>query len=193
MKPTRQTLIARLRDQHDEESWETFTQIYQRYIYVVIRRMNLSHSEAEDLVQEILIKVWNKLPELDYNPDKARFRTWLSTVIKNRVISYIRSNQSHANKLNKAAQEIGESYSDHEIDEIIRKEWENYITNMAMERIKKSFPGQAINVFEMSLEGKSIADIAESLNLKENSVYKSRNRVKARLIEEISLLRSDLE
>ncbi|EDM25555.1 probable extracytoplasmic function alternative sigma factor [Lentisphaera araneosa HTCC2155] len=193
MKQTRQTLIARLRDQHDEESWETFAQIYRRYIYVVIRRMNLSHSEAEDLVQEILFKVWNKLPELNYNPHKARFRTWLSTVIKNHVISYIRSSQSHSNKLSKAAEEMNETYSDHEIDEIIRKEWENYISNMAMERIKKSFPGQALKVFEMSLEGKSVAEIAETLNLKENSVYKSKNRVKARLIEEISLLRSDLE
>ena len=193
MKPTRQTLIARLRDQYDEESWEIFTRIYQRYIYVVIRRMNLSHSEAEDLVQEILLKVWKKLPEFNYNPDKAHFRTWLSTVIKNRVISYFRSNQSHNNKLNKAALELNQTYSDNEIDAIIRREWESYITNMAMERIKKSFPGQALQVFEMSLNGKSVSEIAERLKLKENSVYKSKNRVKARLIEEVSLLRTDLE
>jgi len=193
MNRTRQTLIERLRDKHDEESWQTFTDIYQRYIYVVIRRMNVSHSETEDLVQEILFKVWNKLPEFNYNPDKARFRTWLSTVIKNRVVTFIRSAQSHANKIDKASMEPVKAYSEHDIDEIIQKEWESYITNMAMNRIKQNFPGQAIQVFEMTLEGKSVSDIAQELGLKENSVYKSKNRVKARLIEEVKVLRQDLE
>ncbi|MDD7984898.1 RNA polymerase sigma factor [Lentisphaera marina] len=193
MNQTRQTLIERLRDKHDEESWQTFTDIYQRYIYVVIRRMNVSHSETEDLVQEILFKVWNKLPEFNYNPDKARFRTWLSTVIKNRVVTYIRSAQSHANKIDKASMEPVQAYSEHDMDEIMQKEWESYITNMAMNRIKQNFPGQAIEVFEMTLEGKSVSDIAQELGLKENSVYKSKNRVKARLIEEVKVLRQDLE
>ena len=193
MNQTRQTLIERLRDKYDQESWQTFTQIYQRYIYVVIRRMNVSHSETEDLVQEILFKIWNKLPEFDYNPNKARFRTWLSTVVKNRVITYIRSSQSHSNKIDKASQEPRKNYSDHDIDDIMHKEWESYITNMAMNRIKQNFPGQAIEVFEMTLEGKSVSDIAQELGLKENSVYKSKNRVKARLIEEIKALRQDLE
>jgi RNA polymerase sigma-70 factor (ECF subfamily) len=193
MNQTRQTLIERLRDKHDEVSWQTFTDIYQRYIYVVIRRMNVSHSETEDLVQEILFKVWSKLPEFNYNPDKARFRTWLSTVIKNRVVTYIRSAQSHANKIDKASMEPVQAYLEHDMDEIMQKEWESYITNMAMNRIKQNFPGQAIEVFEMTLEGKSVSDIAQQLGLKENSVYKSKNRVKARLIEEIKVLRQDLE
>ena len=190
---TRQTLIERLKDKHDEESWQTFAQIYQRYIYVVIRRMNISHSECEDLVQEVLFKIWNKLPEFNYSPDKAKFRTWLSLVIKNKVLNYLESCKSHINKISKAAEQPLASVSEHEIDSIMQKEWENYITNMAMERVKESFPGQAVKVFEMTLEGLSIQEIATSLNLKENSVYKSRNRVKAKLISEIAHLRLELE
>jgi len=193
MQQTRQTLIERLRDQYDEESWQTFTQIYQRYIYVVIRRMNISHSEAEDLVQEVLFKIWNKLPDFNYSPDKAKFRTWLSTVIKNKVLNFLESSKSHANKISKAAEQPTKNYSEHEMDSIIQKEWENYITNMAMDRIKKSFPGQAISVFEMTLEGKSIAEIAAALDIKENTVYKSKNRVKAKLMNEIASLRLELE
>jgi RNA polymerase sigma-70 factor (ECF subfamily) len=155
--------------------------------------MNISHSETEDLVQDVLVKIWNKLPDFNYNPDKAKFRTWLSTVIKNTVLNHLESSKSHANKIDKATQEPIKGYSEHEIDSLMRKEWENYITNMAMGRIKKSFPGQAIKVFEMTLEGKSIADIASLLEIKENSVYKSKNRVKARLIEEIANLRLELE
>lgn len=193
MQQTRQTLIERLKDQYDEESWQTFAQIYQRYIYVVIRRMNINHSECEDLVQEVLFKIWNKLPDFQYSPNKAKFRTWLSLVIKNKVLNYLESQKSHMNKITKAAESPLKRVSEQEVDTIIQKEWENYITNMAMERIKESFPGQAIKVFEMTLEGLSIQEIASKLNIKENTVYKSKNRVKAKLINEIAHLRLELE
>ena len=193
MQQTRQTLIERLRDKYDEESWQTFTQIYQRYIYVVIRRMNISHSETEDLVQEVLFKIWNKLPDFQYSPDKAKFRTWLSTVVKNKVLNYLESSKSHANKIDRASQQPVNGNVPNDIELIMQKEWENYITNMAMERIKGSFPGQAIRVFELTLEGKSVEAIAAELNIKENTVYRSKNRVKAKLINEIANLRLELE
>ena len=174
---TRQTLIERLRDQYDEDSWQVFIQTYQRYIYVVIRGMNINHSEAEDLVQEVLFQLWNKLPEFNYNPDKAKFRTWLCTVIKNRVLNYIKAKESQLNRIDKASQQPVKGYSDHEMDAIMQKEWEVYITNMALERIKSSFPGQAIKVFEMTLEGKSIAEIASALDIKENSVYEHNRNI----------------
>ena len=193
MQQTRQTLIERLKDKYDEESRQTFTQIYQRYIYVVIRRMNISHSETEDLVQEVLFKIWNKLPDFNYAPDKAKFRTWLSTVIKNKVLNYLEKQKSHAGKIDKAAKQPAKTTTSNDIEEVMEKEWQNYITNMAMERIKGSFPGQALKVFELTLDGKSIQEIAESLGIKENTVYRSKNRVKARLVNEIALLRLELE
>ena len=124
MYSTRQTLIERLRTQSDEESWQTFTETYQRYIYVVIRRMNIGHSEAEDLVQDVLIKLWNKLESFNYDPGKAKFRTWLSTVIKHHVFNYVESRKSYSNKIEKTGQEPQKTYTEDEIDSVIQKEWE---------------------------------------------------------------------
>ena len=190
---TRQTLIERLRDKYDEKSWQTFIDSYQRYIYVVIRGMAIKHEEAEDLVQEVLLQLWTKLPNFRYDPDKAMFRTWLCKVIKNRVLNFIKAQESQSKRIDKASQQVFKEYTNHEMDQLMQKEWEVYITNLALERIRNSFPGQSIKVFELTLEGKSIADIAETLGLKENSVYKSKNRVKAKLINEISNLRYELE
>ena len=140
-----------------------------------------------------MFKIWNKLPEFNYAPDKAKFRTWLSTVIKNKVLNYLESSKSHANKIDKASQQPVNSNTPNDIESIMQKEWQNYITNMAMERIKGSFPGQAIRVFELTLEGKSVDAIATELDIKENTVYRSKNRVKAKLINEIANLRLELE
>ena len=73
------------------------------------------------------------------------------------------------------------------------KEWEVYLTNLALERIKENFSGQSMEVFERSLQGQSVELIASELGLKENSVYRLKNRVKDRLISEVQQLRHDLE
>ena len=75
----------------------------------------------------------------------------------------------------------------------MKKEWEIYITNMALERIKEQFNGNAIEVFKMSLAGIPVDEIAEKLDIKENTTYRLKNRVKSKLIDEIEKLRFELE
>ena len=52
---TQRILIEKVRDSRDHESWKEFVEIYRPYIYKVIRRMSLSHEEAEDLCDDITI------------------------------------------------------------------------------------------------------------------------------------------
>ena len=57
---TRQTLIAKIRNQHDDRSWEEFVYFYERYIFVVVNKMGVSYQECEDLVQKVLLVLWGK-------------------------------------------------------------------------------------------------------------------------------------
>ena len=59
--------------------------------------------------------------------------------------------------------------------------------------MEKVFSGKAIRVFSLSLDGMSVEQIAEQLNLQKTSVYTLRNRVKARYIKEIHALMGQLE
>jgi RNA polymerase sigma factor (sigma-70 family) len=81
---TRATLIQRVRDQRDEKSWREFLGHYEPYIYNMLRRMHLNHHDAEDVAQSVNLKVWEKLPEFDYDARKGRFRSWLCAVAVNR-------------------------------------------------------------------------------------------------------------
>ena len=45
----------------------------------------------------------------------------------------------------------------------------------------------------MSLAGVSVSKIAEKLEIKENTAYRLKNRVKSKIIEEIEQLRFELE
>jgi len=193
---TRATLIMRVQDQHDDASWEEFVRVYRRYIYAIIRSMNISEHDTEDILQQVLINLWNSLPKMDYKKIK-RFRSWLSTVTKNCVTDFIRKRTRDVNRVKKAGKDETLVYLSSirlpEIDAIAEREWEIHLTNLALENIESLFSGKAVSAFRMTLEGKEIHEIAETLDVKENSVYRLKNRVKERLIQEIIHLRNTLE
>ncbi len=193
---TRATLIQRVQNQQDEQSWEEFVRVYRRYIYAIIRSMNISEHDTEDIQQQVLINLWNSLPKMDYEKIN-RFRSWLSTVTKNCVTDFIRKRTRDANRLEKASKDDTLTYLKAirlpEIDNIAEREWEIHLTNMALENIEPLFSGKAVAAFRLTLKGKDVGEIARELDLKENSVYRLKNRVKERLIQEIRHLREELE
>ena len=87
---TRMTLIAKLRNQHDEKSWEEFIHFYQKYIQVLIVKDGVPSKDVDDLTQKVLLKLWKNLPEFNYQPHKCKFRSWMRVVVGNMVTSYFR-------------------------------------------------------------------------------------------------------
>lgn len=185
---TRITLIQRAKSQWDEHAWNEFAHYYRRFIYYVLNSMKVSNNDIDDLAQNILLKLWEKLPM--YEKQRARFRAWLATIIRNAVISFYRKEkikdvELHPNDF--------DSVCEPELDKIIEQEWQNHITSIAMERIEKAYRGNAITVFKMTLAGKSTEEISKELNLTTDSVYTLRNRVKTSFVNEVKGLISELE
>ncbi|MDH3982498.1 MAG: sigma-70 family RNA polymerase sigma factor [Kiritimatiellaceae bacterium] len=193
---TRKTLIQRVQQQCDEESWGEFYKTYNRFIYALIRRMNISEHDADDLSQEVLLKLWNKLPSIELNK-KMRFRNMIATITKNCVIDMIRKKEREDVRLKKAAEDENTAYLKSirlpEIDELTETQWKIHISNLAMQNIAPFFSGHALEVFQLSLQGHTIKEIATKLDLKERSVSRLKTRVKTRLTQEIARLRTELE
>ncbi|MEM8909671.1 MAG: RNA polymerase sigma factor, partial [Bacteroidota bacterium] len=66
-----------------KSSLETLVLRHQHYIYNIAMKMMLSPSDAEDLTQEILIKVITKLAQFK---GKSNFRTWLYRIATNHLL-----------------------------------------------------------------------------------------------------------
>src|SRR5262249_60244840 len=76
---TRVTLLARLRqDPTDQAAWDEFVEHYGRHIYRWCRHWKLQGADAEDVTQDILVKLAQKLRAFAYDP-APRFRGWLQT------------------------------------------------------------------------------------------------------------------
>ena len=193
---TRATLIQRVKNPDDAASWEDFVTIYRGYIYTIIRNMNISEHDAEDLTQKVLLKLWNKLPGMDLERIK-RFRSWLATTTRNSVIDFIRKRTNEAHRLEKAKRDSTLAYlkiiHPPENNEIMENEWKIYLVNLALKNISPLFSGHAITVFQLSMEGMNTETIAEKLNIKRNSVNRLKLRVKKCLTEEINRLKEEIE
>ena len=193
---TRQTLLKRLHDKYDNDSWKEFVDTYRNYIYVVIRRMGIDEADAEDIVQQVLMKLWEKLPEFCYD-DKKRFRSFVAAITRNKVNDFIRSRKAESARLDKKLQESIEAGLNNinlpQVEVIAQREWELFITNMAMKNIRSSFKGNAVEVFEKMLAGMPVDEIAARLDIKINTVHQLNKRVRDRMIEEIQRLKLELE
>lgn len=189
---TRKSLILRAKDPQDPQAWVEFVQYYERFIYYVLRRMNVSSSDLDDLVQNVLLKLWRGIQ--GYDSSKARFRTWLGIVVRNAVYDHF-SDTKRRRELIGQEQEVLQMLeeSSSEIEQRIEQEWAGYVTRLAMERIEKLFSVEAVKSFTMSHAGTPADEIASQLNLAVDSVYTLKSRVKARFIAEIKAVIGELE
>src|ERR1700730_15818103 len=77
---TRVTLLTQLQqDPSDQADWDEFVDRYGRHIYRWCRQWKLQDADAEDVTQNILMKLTQKLRTFAYDPSRS-FRGWLKTV-----------------------------------------------------------------------------------------------------------------
>src|SRR5262245_54875921 len=88
--PTRRSLLSRLRDLGDSDSWRTFFDTYWRLLYNVARKAGLNDTESQDVVQETVIAVARKMPEFRYDPAKGSFKQWLLLITRRRIQDQLR-------------------------------------------------------------------------------------------------------
>jgi RNA polymerase sigma factor (sigma-70 family) len=69
----------------NQHALETLIARHQPWIYNLAFRMVMVREDAEDVTQEVLVKVIAKLAA--YDPDKGAFRTWLYRIVSNHIIN----------------------------------------------------------------------------------------------------------
>lgn len=193
LEQTQYTLLQRATDLNDEEAWAEFVEKYRHFINCVLIQIGVARDDLEDVSQQILIALTRDIGRYDRN--RAKFRSWLGTIVRNKANSYFRKHYRRKKCLDEVTNNSveQEQFNSPAIEEVIEKEWAAYVGSLAMKRVRKSFQGQAVEVFELGLDGYSTSQIAEKTNLTVATVYTLKKRVKKRLYLEIRSLSSSLE
>ncbi|HLW54356.1 MAG TPA: sigma-70 family RNA polymerase sigma factor [Candidatus Angelobacter sp.] len=72
----------------EASAWEEIVRLHNRRIYNLCYRFTSSQDTAEDLTQEVFLKVYRTLAS--YDVEKGAFTTWLTTLARNLLVDHFR-------------------------------------------------------------------------------------------------------
>jgi len=75
----------------DASAWEDIVQRYHRRIYNICYRFAGTSDDAQDLTQEVFIKMYRTLNS--YDVSKGAFMTWVTTVTRNLLVDHFRKSK----------------------------------------------------------------------------------------------------
>jgi RNA polymerase sigma-70 factor, ECF subfamily len=91
----------------DAAAWEEIVQQYNRRIYNICYRFTGSANDADDLTQEVFIKIYRTLSSYDVN--RGAFMTWVTTVTRNLLVDHFRKARQE-----RMTESLDTTTSDHE-------------------------------------------------------------------------------
>lgn len=189
------TLLSKLRlDPCDQTGWAEFVERYGRHIYRWCRQWNLTDADAEDVTQNILMKLTQKLREFKYDPSRS-FRGWLKTIAHHTWRDFEISHR-HKNRTASDRAIADQMLAVEARDDLIQKLDESFdleLLEAAKARVRLRVAPQTWEAFRLvALEGQPVTEVAVKVNMQVAMVYVARNKVQRMLQEEIGKLEEDL-
>ena len=83
---TSATLLHRLRDGKDHDSWQTFFERYVPMVRAWCAGKGLPHDDIDEVASSVLASLAQAMKDFRYNADQG-YRKWLKTVVNNRIAS----------------------------------------------------------------------------------------------------------
>jgi RNA polymerase sigma-70 factor (ECF subfamily) len=183
VEKTSSSLLRRLRDSGDRESWEEFVTLYEPLLFRYVRKRGLGEHDAQDVVQGVFIALLRKLPSFELDRTRGRFRTWLWQVTSNAVVDWARSrkrSQDAQDALRREWREAGD-----EPDPDWDAELQRRVLEFALQKVRGQTAPTTWACFEEHLlKGRRGAEVGAELGVPANTVYVYAARVLARVREQ---------
>lgn len=171
----------------NQAAWETIVRQHWRKVFNLAYKFVGKHDEAEDLTQDIFLKIFKALATFDR---RANFQTWLISISRNLCIDHYRSvrkeretiaREIDASTLSPASRETGPlvALERRDLRELLRQ---------ALEHLP---PALRTAIVLRDLQELSYQDIADHLGLPEGTVKSRINRGRIELARQIRRLQAN--
>jgi RNA polymerase sigma factor (sigma-70 family) len=195
---TRESLLSRLKNSGDHESWKTFFDTYSRLLYNTAVKAGLTPVEAQDAVQETVISVMKTMPKFEYDPAKGSFKSWLMQLTSWRINDQFRKRRHEANRVHRcdssptATDTIGglADPATQQLEAIWEEEWESNLWEAAVQRVKNLVHPKQYQIFDLYvIQENSVWQVSRALKINPGQVYLAKHRVGSLIKKEIERLR----
>jgi RNA polymerase sigma-70 factor (ECF subfamily) len=187
---TSQTLLGRLRrDPLNDAAWGEFVEHYGRHIYRWCRQWNLQDADAEDVAQDILLKLARKLRDFKYDPSSS-FRGWLKTVAHHTWLDFVDGQHRAHSIANDQIMDLLQSVEAREdLIQHLAEAFDYELLEAAKVQVRLRVAPHTWNAFQLvALEGMPATEVAAKVQMQVAMVYVAKSKVQKMLQEEIQKL-----
>jgi len=167
-------------------AWETLVNMYAKRVFNMAYQFCGSRQEAEDLSQEVFLKLYNSLPKYD---SAKNFTAWLLTLTKNYLIDEYRKTKWEKSQRDEFDERLlAQASGSGPEDDLVRTETRAIIWG-GLNRLSSEM---RMAVVLRDLQGRSYEEMAEILDLPLGTVKSRVNRARIALAEVLRERKGDL-
>jgi len=169
----------------DQAAWEGIVRLHRRKVFNIAYKFVGKHDLAEDLTQDIFLKLYRSLDTFDR---RANFQTWLISVSRNLCIDYYRSVRKERETINRdvdastltPVSRDRNAYAQLELRDRVQ------LLRTALDMLP---PTLRTAVLMRDIQELTYQEIADRLNVPEGTVKSRINRGRTELARQIQKLR----
>jgi RNA polymerase sigma factor (sigma-70 family) len=200
LMPTRYSLLSRLQNWNDQESWKSFFDTYWRLIYSTALKSGLTEAEAQDVVQETIICVAKDIHKFKRDRTLGSFKGWLRNLTRWRIADQLRRRiQPRLDKDLTASDNVPPIEITEIPDpaggapgDIWEQEWRANLFEAALERVKRKVKEEYFQIFDLHVIREwPVIQVAQTLNISVGKVYLAKFRLLALIRKEVRKLEQE--
>ncbi len=188
---TSASLLRRVREgPEDRAAWDEFVARYGPRILAWCRRWQLQESDAQDVTQEVLLQLVDKMRRFQYDPGRS-FRAWLKTLVHHAWQDFLdrRRRAGLGSGDSAVLEQLGTVEARENLEQQLQELFDREVLEEAMARVRRRVAPHTWEAFRLlTFEGLSGAEVAPRVGMQVTMTYVARSKVQKMLREEIEAL-----
>lgn len=181
------TLLGRLREAQsgiDDAAWARFVDMYGPVVHHIVRLISpgMQDADVDDAVQDVFVKLVATLQGGAYDPAKAKFRTYLSTLVRRLLIDRYRAEAARRQDRRAGIEEAETLAGGDDPGAVVDAKWRVACRMAAERRVmnESALSAQSRELWRLVAdEGMGVGDAARRLGIPANTASKVKCRVEA--------------
>ena len=188
MSETSMTLLNSLQRTNDPETWDRLVRLYEPLLTIWLRKYDVQSSDADDLVQDVLMAVSRDLKSFDHNGRPGAFRTWLRAILVNRLRNFWRARGRRPqapgdSDIDRRLSQLEDPAS--EMSQLWNRQHDRHIAQQLLTLSQPLFAPTTWTAFSrVAIDGDQPDVVARELGISVNAVFIAKSRVLSRLRQE---------
>jgi RNA polymerase sigma factor (sigma-70 family) len=188
------TLLERLQKNPDDpQAWTMFIERYQPRIRRWCLTWGLQDSDADDVAQDVLVKLFAALRKFRYDPAKS-FRAWLKTVTQHALADFVDARRKDPGRTAGAIDLVAESSDVRtDLERQMEDAFDSEVLELAMQLVKRRVKPTTWDAFALTaVEGLAGVAAAQKLQMPVAHVFVAKSRVQKMVRDEARALKNRL-